>query len=308
MVSIGECSSSSGRSGPGSASSTRPWSRSPRARCPRSCRGWRTARSSPPATRCSTSAGPASGPPRCPGGARTCTIRCPTGVSASSTGSRSCVCTETGRTPWRRRTVRAGAWPPCRIRCRPTPPTTSSVSCTGCAESTTRRNGPTATPAGSATPAGRDWPCPCRRPGRRAPPSARSERARGRRPLRRTVLDEILVEAAEASGAEVRQGFTVEDLVIEGDTVTGIRGHGAAGSGATEYARVVIGADGIHSLVAKAVGAAAYAEKPKLQCSPGAGAVVRGAGTVSGPGGTARGHGGAEPLPQAVRTRLGARR
>ncbi|MFI6003259.1 NAD(P)/FAD-dependent oxidoreductase [Streptomyces sp. NPDC051366] len=84
---------------------------------------------------------------------------------------------------------------------------------------------------------------------------------------RRTVLDEILVEAAEESGAEVRQGFTVEDLVIEGDTVTGIRGHSAAGSGATEYARVVIGADGIHSLVAKAVGAAAYAEKPKLQCS-----------------------------------------
>ncbi|MBT2448668.1 NAD(P)/FAD-dependent oxidoreductase [Streptomyces sp. ISL-43] len=84
---------------------------------------------------------------------------------------------------------------------------------------------------------------------------------------RRTVLDKILADAARESGAEVREGFTVEDLVIEGDTVTGIRGHGAGGRSVTEYARVVVGADGIRSLVAKAVGAVAYAEKPKLQCS-----------------------------------------
>ncbi|MER6994919.1 NAD(P)/FAD-dependent oxidoreductase [Streptomyces sp. NPDC000410] len=84
---------------------------------------------------------------------------------------------------------------------------------------------------------------------------------------RRTVLDKILVDAAEESGAEVRPAFTVEGLVIEGDTVTGIRGHGADGHGVTEYARVVVGADGAHSLVAKAVGAVRYAEKPKLQCS-----------------------------------------
>jgi flavin-dependent dehydrogenase len=84
---------------------------------------------------------------------------------------------------------------------------------------------------------------------------------------RRTVLDKILVDAARESGAEVREGFTVEDLVIEGDTVTGIRGHSAGESNVTEYARVVVGADGIHSLVARTVGAARYAEKPKLQCS-----------------------------------------
>lgn len=84
---------------------------------------------------------------------------------------------------------------------------------------------------------------------------------------RRTVLDKILIDAAVESGAEVREGFTVEDLVIEGDTVTGIRGHRAGGSSVTEYARVVVGADGIHSLVAKAVGAVQYAEKPKLQRS-----------------------------------------
>ncbi|MFG2888287.1 NAD(P)/FAD-dependent oxidoreductase [Streptomyces sp. NPDC048248] len=84
---------------------------------------------------------------------------------------------------------------------------------------------------------------------------------------RRTVLDKILIDAAAESGAEVRQGFTVEELVIEGDTVTGIRGHRAGGHSVTEYARVVVGADGVHSLVAKAVGAGRYAEKPKLQYS-----------------------------------------
>ncbi|MEU9087813.1 NAD(P)/FAD-dependent oxidoreductase [Streptomyces sp. NPDC048357] len=84
---------------------------------------------------------------------------------------------------------------------------------------------------------------------------------------RRTVLDKILVDAAARAGAEVREGFTVEELVVEGDAVTGIRGHGAGGKSVTEYARVVVGADGAHSLVARSVGAAAYEEKPKLQCS-----------------------------------------
>ncbi|MGW6979207.1 NAD(P)/FAD-dependent oxidoreductase [Streptomyces sp. NPDC054932] len=84
---------------------------------------------------------------------------------------------------------------------------------------------------------------------------------------RRTVLDKILVDAADRCGAEVREGFTVEDLVIEGDAVAGIRGRGSGGKRVTEYARVVVGADGIHSLVARGVGAGTYATKPKLQCS-----------------------------------------
>ncbi|MGG8409674.1 NAD(P)/FAD-dependent oxidoreductase [Streptomyces sp. 12297] len=84
---------------------------------------------------------------------------------------------------------------------------------------------------------------------------------------RRTVLDAILVDAAREAGAEVREGFTVEELVIEGDSVTGIRGHGPGGDSVTEYARVVVGADGIHSLVARTAGAPEYATKPKLQCS-----------------------------------------
>ena len=83
---------------------------------------------------------------------------------------------------------------------------------------------------------------------------------------RRTVLDALLVEAAAAAGAEVRQGFTVEAVVADDDgRVTGVRGHARGGATVTERARVVIGADGKHSLVAKAVHAERYHEVPPLQ-------------------------------------------
>jgi hypothetical protein len=48
--------------------------------------------------------------------------------------------------------------------------------------------------------------------------------------------------------------------------VTGIRSHGKDGQTVTEHARVVVGADGRHSLVARAVGAERYHEKPQLLC------------------------------------------
>ena len=82
---------------------------------------------------------------------------------------------------------------------------------------------------------------------------------------RRTVLDKLLVDAASEAGAEVREGFTVDDIVIENGRVTGIRGHGAAGHPVTEYARVVVGADGLHSIVARMVGAEQYHQKPEYQ-------------------------------------------
>ena len=41
---------------------------------------------------------------------------------------------------------------------------------------------------------------------------------------RRTVLDKILVDAAAEAGAEVREGFAVEDILTEEGQVTGIRG------------------------------------------------------------------------------------
>ena len=84
---------------------------------------------------------------------------------------------------------------------------------------------------------------------------------------RRTVLDKLLVDAALEAGAEVREGFIVEDILIQDGRVTGLRGHGKGGQTVTEHARVVIGADGRHSMVAKVARAEQYNEKPRLQAS-----------------------------------------
>src|SRR6266513_1344729 len=73
----------------------------------------------------------------------------------------------------------------------------------------------------------------------------------------------LLVDAAGRAGAEVRERFTVVDVVVEDGTVVGIRGHGDGGEPVVERARVVIGADGRNSHVAKAVGAEEYNEKPR---------------------------------------------
>jgi len=84
---------------------------------------------------------------------------------------------------------------------------------------------------------------------------------------RRRVLDTILVEAAAEAGAQVREHFTVTDLLMDGDRVRGIRGHTAGGAPVTEEARIVIGADGLRSLVARAVQAPSYHEWPALTCA-----------------------------------------
>lgn len=82
---------------------------------------------------------------------------------------------------------------------------------------------------------------------------------------RRQLLDTILVRAADDAGVEVRERFGVDELVVEDGTVVGIRGHGRGGGAVRERARVVIGADGRHSRVARAVAAEEYLVKPKLQ-------------------------------------------
>jgi 2-polyprenyl-6-methoxyphenol hydroxylase-like FAD-dependent oxidoreductase len=82
---------------------------------------------------------------------------------------------------------------------------------------------------------------------------------------RRTVLDKLLVDAAAEAGAEVREGFTVDEILVEDGCVTGIRGRTRDGTSLTERARIVIGADGRHSRVAEAVKPEQYNEKPRLQ-------------------------------------------
>jgi 2-polyprenyl-6-methoxyphenol hydroxylase-like FAD-dependent oxidoreductase len=81
---------------------------------------------------------------------------------------------------------------------------------------------------------------------------------------RRTVLDKLLVDAAVESRADLREGFVVESLVTEGDRVVGLRGRTRTGGLVEERARMVVGADGVHSLVAKAVAAPEYDAKPPL--------------------------------------------
>jgi len=80
---------------------------------------------------------------------------------------------------------------------------------------------------------------------------------------RRTVLDAILQDAARDAGAEVRDGYAVERLVWAGDRVAGVRGRRRGGGApVTETARLVVGADGKHSMVADAVGARRYRQRP----------------------------------------------
>jgi flavin-dependent dehydrogenase len=83
---------------------------------------------------------------------------------------------------------------------------------------------------------------------------------------RRTVLDKILVDAAVEAGAELREGCSVQELAMDGERVVGIRGRTRAGSAAAETARMVIGADGVHSIVARHVQAPEYNAQPALAC------------------------------------------
>jgi 2-polyprenyl-6-methoxyphenol hydroxylase-like FAD-dependent oxidoreductase len=89
-----------------------------------------------------------------------------------------------------------------------------------------------------------------------------TNRGRGGFCPRRTVLDKLLVDAAVAAGVELRDAFSVDALIWDDDRVAGIRGHGRTGGAIEERAQIVIGADGGHSLVARAVRAREYDVRP----------------------------------------------
>jgi len=95
-------------------------------------------------------------------------------------------------------------------------------------------------------------------------PPASADGTRAAYAPRQFVLTKILVDAAVAAGAELREGFSVDDLCFDGDRVTGIRGHARGGPLVTERARLVVGADGRHSRVARIVQAPSYHEQPSL--------------------------------------------
>jgi flavin-dependent dehydrogenase len=84
---------------------------------------------------------------------------------------------------------------------------------------------------------------------------------------RRYVLDPILAEAAAAAGAEFREGCAVRDLVWDGGRVAGVRYTTPAGTEETVRARLVVGADGMRSLVARKAGAPYVVEHPRITCT-----------------------------------------
>jgi 2-polyprenyl-6-methoxyphenol hydroxylase-like FAD-dependent oxidoreductase len=83
---------------------------------------------------------------------------------------------------------------------------------------------------------------------------------------RRIVLDLLLVEAARAAGAQTREGTTFRELIWEADRVIGARLHDRDGTITDERATIVVGADGIWSSVARAVGAPTDVHHDSLTC------------------------------------------
>lgn len=70
--------------------------------------------------------------------------------------------------------------------------------------------------------------------------------------LRRTILDSILLDRAGAAGARVQEGARVVDLARDGSgRATGVTVSDADGQRATIGARLVVGADGLRSIVSR---------------------------------------------------------
>ena len=75
---------------------------------------------------------------------------------------------------------------------------------------------------------------------------------------RRSVLDDILVQAARKAGAEVRERVICRELTVEDGVVVGLAYTDPQGGAHEVRSRLVIGADGASSFVAKAVQASWY--------------------------------------------------
>ena len=80
---------------------------------------------------------------------------------------------------------------------------------------------------------------------------------------RRIILDKLLLDAAVEVGAEFRPKVSVQTLARDDGKVVGIRGT-SNGKAVEERARIVIGADGLHSRVAREVKPQEYNTIPSL--------------------------------------------
>lgn len=70
----------------------------------------------------------------------------------------------------------------------------------------------------------------------------------------RRILDQRLLDAARAAGATVRERSAVEELIYEQGAIAGAVVRQANGGTRVIRARVTVGADGLHSLVARRLG------------------------------------------------------
>lgn len=84
---------------------------------------------------------------------------------------------------------------------------------------------------------------------------------------RRVVLDQVLLDAAREAGADVLEGFTLTGVVRDAagrvSGVQGVQGRLADGGERALPARFVVGADGTHSPLARAVNAATLVAQDK---------------------------------------------
>ncbi|MER5319546.1 NAD(P)/FAD-dependent oxidoreductase [Streptosporangium roseum] len=83
---------------------------------------------------------------------------------------------------------------------------------------------------------------------------------------RRHLLDQVLVDAAQAVGAEFRPRTKLIDLIHREGRVVGVRLRGHDGAVSEEYGRAVIGADGMRSAVARLSRAAQTVDDGRRTC------------------------------------------
>src|SRR4029077_2034104 len=81
-----------------------------------------------------------------------------------------------------------------------------------------------------------------------------------------TILDKLLVDAARAAGAEVRERTLVREVIRDGARVIGVRAIGPEGTSFEAHAQIVVGADGMTSTIADAVNATTSRSHPSLTC------------------------------------------
>ncbi|MCS0608248.1 FAD-dependent monooxygenase [Massilia solisilvae] len=84
---------------------------------------------------------------------------------------------------------------------------------------------------------------------------------------RRHLFDSWLLEQARAAGAHVHTGVRVDGLLCDAERVRGVVGRSRTGERLEWNARLVVGADGMQSTVARLAGARMLEERPSYACN-----------------------------------------